>query len=131
VVVGDFNSDGKLNLAVANANDNTVSILLNTPVIFTLGFDSPTVTAQAGTKARVTVNINRSPGFTRNVTITPPEPASGIVPKPADPITTTEASVTFKLKIKGGASLGPHQVTFTGRDDSGNTRTATLTVIVQ
>ena len=31
VTVGDFNADGRLDLAVANAGSNTVSILLNTP----------------------------------------------------------------------------------------------------
>ena len=136
VAVDDFNGDGKLDLAVANSSSSNsvsiLSILMNTtPFVFTLGFDSPTVTAQAGTKARVTVNINRSPGFTGNVTVTPPDPAMGIVPKPPDPIATTDTSVTFKLKIKGGAALGPHQVTFTGHDDSGHTSSATLTVIVQ
>src|SRR5204862_2516653 len=65
VAVGDFNADGKLDLAVANRNDATVSILLNTgPIGFSLGFDSPRVTAQQGTKIRVTVNINRIGGFT-------------------------------------------------------------------
>jgi hypothetical protein len=131
VASGDFNGDGKLDLVTANSRGNTVSILLNTPIAFTLGFDSLTVTAERGTKARVTVNINRSPGFTGNVTITPPDPAMGIVPKPPDPIATTDTNVTFKLKIKGGAAFGPHQVTFTGRDDAGNTRSATTTVIVQ
>src|SRR6185295_15163280 len=129
VAVSDFSGDGKLDLAVANFADATVSILLNTAL--SLGFDSPTVSAQAGTKARVTVNINRSPGFTGNVTVTPPDPSMGIVPKQREPITTTDPSVTFKLKIKGSTPPGPHPVTFTARDDAGHTSAATLTVIVQ
>ncbi|MEN3335461.1 MAG: hypothetical protein V7641_4826 [Blastocatellia bacterium] len=132
VAVGDFNGDGTLDLAVTNIVSGTVSILLNTtPVVFTLGFDSPTVTAQAGTTVRVTVNINRAAGFTGNVTVTPPASAMGIKPKSSIPITTTDTSLTFKLKIKGGASLGPHTETFTARDDAGHTSTATLTVTVQ
>ena len=119
-------------LAAANFSSDTVSILLNTgPIGFSLGFDSPTVTAQQGTKIRVTVNINRIAGFTGNVTVTPPDPFEGINPKPPAPIATTDTSVTFKLKIKGGARLGPHQETFTARDDSGRTISSTLTVIVQ
>jgi FG-GAP-like repeat len=93
VAAGDFNGDGKLDLAVTNFRNDTVSILLNT--VFSLGFDSTIVTAQAGTTVRVTVNINRSPGFTGNVTVTPPESAMGIKPKPNDPKTTTDTSVTF------------------------------------
>ncbi|MEK6287034.1 MAG: VCBS repeat-containing protein, partial [Acidobacteriota bacterium] len=132
VAVGDFNGDGKLDLVVANLRSNTVSILQNTgPIGFSLGFDSPTVTAQQGTTIRVTVNINRIGGFTGNVTVTPPDPLMRIKPKPPAPIATTDTSVTFKLKIKGGAPLGPHQETFTARDDSGHTIAVTLTVIVQ
>ena len=98
---------------------------------FSLGFDQSTVNAQAGTKARVTVNINRTGGFTGNVTVTPPNPAGGIKPKPADPITTTDSTASFKFKIAAGAAPGPHQLTFTGKDDSGRTRTATVTLVVQ
>lgn len=98
---------------------------------FSLGFDSPTVTGQAGTKARVTVNINRTGGFTGAVTVTPPPPANGIKPKPPDPITTTDASASFKMKIGGGVSPGQYPLTFTAQDGSGKTRTGTVTLVVQ
>lgn len=109
----------------------SVNFTVNTVPDFLLGFDQSTVTAQAGTKARVIVSINHTGGFTGNVTITPPDPAGGIAPKPPDPIATTDTTASFKLKIKGNASLGPHQLTFVGKDDSGRTRTATVTLIVQ
>ena len=98
---------------------------------FSLSFNQSTVTAQAGTKARITVNINRTGGFTGNVTVTPARPGGGIKPKPADPITTTDSSATFKMKIGGAVAPGPYQLTFTGTDDSGHTRTATVTLNVQ
>ena len=53
------------------------------------------------------------------------------VVKPGDPISTTDSSVKFKLKIKAGASSGPHQLTFRGKDDSGRVATATVTLVVQ
>ena len=109
----------------------SVNFTVNPAPDFSIGFDQSTVTAQAGTKARVIVSINRTGGFTGNVTITPPDAAGGIVPKPPDPIATTDTAGSFKLKIKGNAALGPHQLTFVGRDDSGRTHTATVTLIVQ
>jgi uncharacterized delta-60 repeat protein len=98
---------------------------------FSITFDQSTVTAAPGTKARVTVKINRIAGFTGNVTVTPPDPAGGIKPKPGSPIATTDSSVAFKMKIGDGAATGPHVFTFTAKDDSGKTRTATVTIMVQ
>jgi hypothetical protein len=97
---------------------------------FSLGFDAPTLTVQAGVKAKIKVNINRTGGFTGNVTIAPGHPGNGIKPKPAASITTTDASVTFKYKT-GAAVPGQYPITFTGTDDSGHTRTATVTLIIQ
>ena len=97
---------------------------------FSITFDSSTATAQAGTKARVTVNITRTGGFTGNITVTPPDPQSGIKPKPPDPVTTTGNSVVFKLKISGGTPPGSYQLLFKGKDDSGRERDVTLTLVV-
>jgi len=98
---------------------------------FTLSFDQPRVNAVRGTKVRVTVNINRIGGFSGDVTLTPPEPAMGIKAKPPSPITTMETSVKLKLKITASASPGEHELVFTGSDNSGRVRTATLKVLVE
>lgn len=97
---------------------------------FSLGFDSPTVTAEAGVKAKIKVNINRTGGFTGNITVAPGLPGSGIKPKPNASITTTDTAVIFKYKT-GAAVPGQYPITFTGQDDSGKTRTATVTLILQ
>jgi len=97
---------------------------------FSLSLDQPSATAQAGTKARVVVNINRSSGFAGNVTVTPPDPQSGIKPKPPDPATTAGGIVVFKLKISGGTPPGSYQLVFKGKDDSGRERDVTLTLVV-
>jgi len=97
---------------------------------FSLSLDQPTLTAQAGTKVRVTVNINRTGGFTGNVTATPPDPQGGIKAKPADPITTTDTSATFKLKVSEGTAPGTYHLLIKGVDDSGRERDVTLTLVV-
>lgn len=98
---------------------------------FTLSFDQPRVNAVLGTKVRVTININRIGGFSGDVTLTPPEPAMGIKPKPSSPITTMETNVKLKLKVTTSANRGEHELTFTGTDNSGRVRTATLKVLVE
>ena len=97
---------------------------------FSLSFDSPTVTAEAGTKAKIRININRTGGFAGNVTVTPDFPGHGLKPKPPEPITTTDTVVVFKYKT-GAAIPGQYPLTLTGTDDSGKTRTATVTLILQ
>jgi hypothetical protein len=114
----------------ALSHTSTATVKISGPD-FSLAFDSPTITAEAGTKARATVLINRTGEFTGNVTVTPPAPANGIKAKPADPITTTDAVATFKMKIGGNVAPGSYKQTFTGKDDSGRSRTATVTLNVQ
>ncbi len=97
---------------------------------FSLALDSPTVTVQAGKKAKIKVNINRTDGFTGKVTVASSDPGQGLVVKPPTPITTTGDSVKFKYKT-ANAVPGQYSITFTATDKSGKTRTATLTLIVQ
>ncbi len=99
---------------------------------FALGFSQPTVTAGRGAKAKITVNLTRMNGFTGDVTVTPPDASDvGIITKSPEPIITSGATAKWKFKIKGGAETGPHQLTFTGKDDSGRVRTATITMVVE
>jgi uncharacterized delta-60 repeat protein len=99
---------------------------------FTLAFDQSPVTVERGAKATIHVLINRTGGFTGNVTITPPDGSEiGLRVKPGDAVSTSDDSVKFKLKIKGGATPGHFDLTFTGRDDSGRTVSATIGVTVQ
>jgi streptogramin lyase len=98
---------------------------------FTISLEESTVNATPGTKVKVHININRTGGFAGSVTITPPDSAGGIKSKPKDATTTTDSSVSYKLKVGDGATPGPHQFVFKGTDDSGRVRTATITVVVQ
>jgi len=97
---------------------------------FSLSLDQSTLTGQAGAKVVVPITINRSGGFTGSVTVTPPAPQAGIKPKPADPISTTDTSVRFKLKIGGSTPAGTYQLVFKGVDSSGRERDVTLTLVV-
>src|SRR5262249_38720787 len=99
---------------------------------FSLGFDQSSVAGELGTTVKVHGLTNRTGGFTASGTATPPDTAVlGIKVKPPVDIPTTEDLITFKLKLKGAASPGPHQLTFTARDDSGRSATATLTLLIQ
>jgi virginiamycin B lyase len=97
---------------------------------FSLGLDQSTVNAKAGSTALVTVNINRTGGFTGKVTVTPPAPAGGIKAKPPHPITTANRSVLLKFKIARNASAGSHQLVIKGTDSSGRERDVTLTLVI-
>lgn len=119
-------------LSTSSVGAFTLTVRKTAQPDFSLSFSSPAVTADRGTKARIAILINRTGGFTGNVTLTVPASLpAGVKPKPPDPITTTDDSATFKLKIGGGVTPGAYQLTFTGRDDSGRVRAATVTLIVQ
>jgi len=131
------NTSGSSRTGVITVGDatHTVTQALQTIAVpdFSLSFEEPTVTGLNGTKARITVIINRTGGFAGEVTVTPPPKQAGIKAKPPDPITTTttDPTASFKIKIAFGLEPGSRQLTFTGTDASGKVRTATATLIVQ
>jgi hypothetical protein len=98
---------------------------------YSLGFDTAEVTASRGSKVSLKVNINRTGGFGGGVTVTPPTLSVPGLKLKGGQVTTTGSSASFKLKIKGKAPLGPQQLTFTGKDETGRERTATVTVVIQ
>ncbi|HEU4390559.1 MAG TPA: hypothetical protein VFV34_22340 [Blastocatellia bacterium] len=98
---------------------------------FSISFDTPGATGDRGTVVKKTLNIARLGGFSGNVAVTAPDTSAiGVRVKPPEN-STTDPSLSFKFKIKAGATVGTHQLTFTGRDDSGRQRTTTLALTIQ
>jgi len=101
---------------------------------FSISFDHPTITATQGPdgiKVPIDVHINRTGGFTGNVTVTPPRKAAGIKPKNHEPMPTTDASVKIVFKVAAGVPPGQYPLNFTATDDFGRTRSGSVTIIVQ
>jgi hypothetical protein len=97
---------------------------------FALSFDPAEVTAARGSKITVPLNVERIAGFAGRVTITSP-PAGAGIKLPKKPVSTAGATANLKIKVKANAPVGPQRYIFTGRDASGRTRSATLTIVVE
>jgi hypothetical protein len=110
----------------------TRNVTLNvTAPDFGLSFSPAQVNINRGQAGTFTVNINRTGGFSGNVTVTAPD-TKALKIKLTQPVqTTTGASVTFNYKVKNRALTGQQQLIFSGKDDSGRIRTATLTLVIQ
>lgn len=98
---------------------------------FTIGVDQPAVTADRGTTVKIKILINRPPGLTGDVTVKAPDSIEGVKIKGGDSISSEDSSVTFKLKIKPAAAIGPRQLTFNGRTNGGQASTVTVTLNIQ
>jgi uncharacterized delta-60 repeat protein len=125
-------SDGQI-IAVGATESGTDFALAryNTEQDFALAFDPTVINAERGTKVRLSLQIARKGGFAGNVTITHSDASTLKIKGMPDSISTTDATVSFKLKIKGSALTGAQQVTFTGKSDSGLERTTTLNMVIQ
>jgi uncharacterized delta-60 repeat protein len=125
-------SDGQIVIAgTSETGDEFAVARYNTEQDFSLAFEPSTVNAERGTKVRVTLQLARKGGFAGNVTITHSDTSALNIKGLPDSISTTENSVSFKLKIKGGASTGQQQITFTGKTDAGLERTTTLNLLIE
>ena len=99
---------------------------------FALVFNPTEVFIERGTSPTVRVFISRPGGFAGNVTVTAPDlSALKIKLKGGDTQSTSGEFVSFRLKVKGGAPTGSQVLTFSGRDDSGRVRSATLTILIR
>jgi len=93
------------------------------------GFDlsaPDVVLGQRGTTVKVNVSVMSFGGFSDEVTITAPNLSDiGVKVKPGYAVPVLEGQ-TFKFKIKAGAVLGSHTVTFSGDSSKGNGLTRTI-----
>jgi hypothetical protein len=88
------------------------------------------LTASRGDIVTLTLNVDRTGGFSDPVTVTPPDSTgTGIRIKPRASVTGD--MVPFTLKIKGKAPLGTQQLTFKAQNPAGVTRTAVVSVTIQ
>ena len=122
-----------IGVEAGSVGTGTAGLVLAGPPIpdFSLNFGAPTVNAAAGTKVVITVNIVRINGFTGKVTVSAPASIPKGIVELTDQVTTTGTSASFKFKIKGSVAAGSQQLVFTAQDDSGRSRSAVITLVVQ
>lgn len=97
---------------------------------FALALDPRTLTVTKGESGSFDVTISRSGGFEGRVTVLAPDTkAIKVKLKPAQSPTTGD-SVTITFKVKRKAPAGTYDLTFTGRDEDGRERTATLALTI-
>jgi hypothetical protein len=98
---------------------------------FGLAFNPAQISLTRGQKGQFTVNINRTSGFSGNVTVTAPDTKAFKIKLTQPSQSTTGPSVSFDFKVKAKAPSGSQQLIFSGMDDTGRVRTGTLTVVIQ
>ena len=132
VVVGDFNRDGKLDLAVANFHSNSVSVLINTSgapaPTYTLSASPSSVTVTQGSTGSSTITVSPLNGFTGSVTLSASGLPSGVTAAFSPNPTTTTSTLT--LTANPTATTGTVTVTLTGTSGTLPPKTTTLTLTV-
>jgi uncharacterized delta-60 repeat protein len=100
---------------------------------FALSFGTPAITVTRGqiSIGGLVVNIDRTGGFTGDITVTAPDTSA--IKVRFDPAfeVVSGASAAFSFKVKRKGPSGPQLLVFTGKDQSGRERTATLTMTIE
>src|SRR5262249_17355903 len=135
-----FQSDGKLvvaGTAVTPSSDHLITDFAIARYIdpiaqpdFALSFGSP-VTVTTGQKGTFVLNIDRTGGFTGDITVTAPDTSSLKIRIDPPSQVASGATAVFNFKIKGKAPAGPQSLVFSGKDQTGRLRTAVLSLIIQ
>jgi hypothetical protein len=107
------------------------TVNVNAPPDFSLSFNPATLNVTRKQSGQIVATINRTGGFTGNVTVSAPDTKAIKVKLTPPAQSTTGASTSFNFKIKKKAQKGTQQLTFTARDDTGRVRTGTLTLVIQ
>ncbi len=114
---------------------SATAMVMVTEPDFSLTFNPATITIARGKTGQFTVDIGRTGGFNGNVTVTAPDADTlkSLKIKLTSPSmqSTTGANVSFNFKAKKKALTGSHQLVFTGQDEMGRVRMATLTLMIQ
>jgi len=98
---------------------------------FDLSFAQSTVNVDRGTVARTSLQLGRFGGFAGNITVSHSDTSGFNVRVKPDSVVTADPSVIVKFKVKPNAPTGPHQIVFTGQDDSGQKHSAAITIVVR
>jgi hypothetical protein len=109
----------------------TATVNINAAPDFGITFNQNPITVSRNQKGQFAITINRTGGFSGNVTVSAPDTKAIKVKITQPSQSTTGTSLAFDFKVKKKAPVGSQQLVFSGRDDSGRVRTGTLTLVIQ
>jgi uncharacterized delta-60 repeat protein len=98
---------------------------------FGLSFSTPSITVSPGQAGNLALSINRTGGFTGDIDVTAPDTSAIKVRLDPASQVATGATAVFSFKVKRKAPAGAQALVFSGKDQSGRERTATLTMTIQ
>jgi uncharacterized delta-60 repeat protein len=98
---------------------------------FSIALNPQSATVARGQKIAVRVNLNRIEGFTGGVTVSAPDADAMEIRLNQETLPIEGTTVKFKVKIKGSAPTGRHQLVFVATSASGQQRSSALTLDIQ